>query len=370
MELGTVAVIGGGVIGSLVARRIIHRYPSGSVLLLERDAVGSGASRRSAGLHFPRGASERVRRMSEYSQEFYEKLRAGWPGAPIHPVGMSVLSEAAPGELGAIYAGPVRRDGSPAALDACGAEVRVPPGMSVWEVEGAHYTDVHRLVQGIVTGLHPRVAVREAVRVTGLEPGGDGVRLTLSTGERLSPDRVVLAPGPWLASPAWAHLLAPLGARVKRVVALHIDHPADETDRAVVFHDEDAFLLPLAYRGHWLFSYTCQDWDVDPDRLGAELAARDLEEARACLSRYAPSLARRCVSGRVFCDAYSPSRQPLVRRLDPHGRVVFAGAANGSGYRLAPAIAEEAVQLLDPGVREATVPGATVPDPTVKGSRL
>ncbi|MFI1568683.1 NAD(P)/FAD-dependent oxidoreductase [Streptomyces sp. NPDC020490] len=350
MALGTVAVIGGGIIGCLVARQIIHQYPASTVLLLEQDAVGCGASRRSAGLHFPRGASERVRRMSGYSQEFYEKLKADQPTVPIHPVGMSVMSQSDPGELERIYVEPVRRDDAHAVLDACGAEVRVPPGASLWDVRGAHYADVHRLVQVLITDLRPRVGVREGVRVTALQPSGRCVRLSLSTGERLAVDRAVLAPGPWLGVPAWADLVAPLGARVKKIVALHIDHPVDQADQAVVFHDEDAFLLPLAYRGHWLFSYTCHEWDVDPDRVGADLDAYDVEQARACLSRYAPSLASRCTAGRVFCDAYSVSRQPLLRRLDPDGRVVFAGAANGSGYRLAPAIAAEAVQLFDPSV--------------------
>jgi glycine/D-amino acid oxidase-like deaminating enzyme len=58
----------------------------------------------------------------------------------------------------------------------------------------------------------------------------------------------------------------------------------------------------------------------------------------------------------VFCDAYSPSREPLVRTLDHDARIVFAGAANGSGYRLAPAIAAEAADLLriGPGQRICT----------------
>lgn len=351
MALGTVAVVGGGVVGSLVARQIIHRHPAASVLLLDRDSVGCGASRRSAGLHFPRGASERVRRMSGYSQEFYEKLKADRPTSPIYPVGMSVLSQADPGDLERVYSEPTRRTDAPAALDACGARIRVPQDMSVWDVTGAHYADVHRLTHVLITDLRTRAEVREGVRVTELDPGVAGVGLSLSTGERLTVDRVVLAPGPWLGDPAWAELIAPLGARIKKIVALHIDQPVEETDRALVFHDEDAFLLPLAYRGHWLFSYTCQDWDVDPDEIGAHVVAHDVEQARECLGRYAPSLALRCTSGRVFCDAYSDSGQPLVRRIDPNGRVVFAGAANGSGYRLAPAIAAEAVQLLGTSVK-------------------
>ena len=48
----------------------------------------------------------------------------------------------------------------------------------------------------------------------------------------------------------------------------------------------------------------------------------------------------------MFCDAYGPAGEPVVRALDPSGRIVFAGAAGGSGYRLGPAIAAEAVDLL------------------------
>src|SRR5205823_1753658 len=126
--------------------------------------------------------------------------------------------------------------------------------------------------------------------------------------------------------------------------------------RAVVFHDEDAFLLPLPDRGHWLFSYTCPEWDVDPDEPATGLLSRHLRQARACLRRYAPGLLPAGVSGRMFYDAYSGDGEPVVRPLDPTGRVVFVGAANGSGYRLAPAMVADAADLMDlpRGARSAT----------------
>jgi glycine/D-amino acid oxidase-like deaminating enzyme len=124
----------------------------------------------------------------------------------------------------------------------------------------------------------------------------------------------------------------------------------------VVFHDEDAFLLPLRHRGHFLFSYTCQEWDLDPDGPVAGLSATHLEEARASLARYAPALADASRAGRVFYDAYSPDREPRVEAVDPAGRVVFAGAANGSGYRLAPAMAAEAASLALAPLPEAADP--------------
>ena len=48
----------------------------------------------------------------------------------------------------------------------------------------------------------------------------------------------------------------------------------------MVFEDEDAFLLPVASRGHWLFSYTCTEWDVDPDALTGGVSAANLGAAR------------------------------------------------------------------------------------------
>jgi D-arginine dehydrogenase len=182
--------------------------------------------------------------------------------------------------------------------------------------------------------------------VTGLAADRDRVTVKAGTGETIIADQVVLAPGPWLAAPAWRELVAPLGLRVKKVVALHIEQRPSPADEVVVFDDEDAFLLPVASRGHWLFSYTCTEWDVDPDALTEGVSASNLGAARDCLRRYSPSLAQACRSGRVFCDAYSRSGEPVVQALDETGRIVFAGAANGSGYRLAPAIAAQAIDLL------------------------
>jgi len=229
-------------------------------------------------------------------------------------------------------------------------------GAGAQNVEGCHYADVDSLVRALVRDLRPRVRVREGVQVTGIESDSGGVELELGTGETLSVDHAVLAPGPWINAPAWRRYVEPLGLRVKKIAALHVDQSPDAGDRVRYFADDDAFLLPMAHRGHWLFSYTCQEWDVDPDTLHDGLSPAVLGEARNLLGRLAPALAEHATSGRVFCDAYSPDREPRVQALDEAGRIVFAGAANGSGYRLAPAIASEAVGLL---LKLPTLPPST-----------
>jgi glycine/D-amino acid oxidase-like deaminating enzyme len=323
-------IVGAGIVGCLVARELAAADPAASITVLDRDAIGAGATRRSAGLHLPRGATDRTKRMSAVSHAYYADLVRRRPGLPIYPIGATEISA----------------------------------GSAPRRIAGCHYADVYRLTQALAAELRPRVRFTEGVAVTGLAAapggggGGGGVTVSVSTGKPIIADSVVLAPGPWLSDPAWRDLLAPLGLRVKKVVALHIGQRPGPADEAVIYPDDDAFLLPLADRGHWLFSYTCQEWDVDPDALTGGLSADTLDAARECLRRCSPRLADACDGGRdggfnggfnggrEFCDAYSADREPLVRALDGAGRMVFAGAANGSGYRLAPAIAAEAVALL------------------------
>lgn len=344
MPSPAVAIVGAGIIGCMVAREIAARDPDAPIVIIEQNMTGSGASLRSAGLHVPRGGTPRTRRMTAYSQEQYERLRRSRPDLPIHPLGMTVVaaesSAALLAETHLDTAALTRTDHVPD--DA----VTIPEGAGAWTLRGAQYADVHALTQALAGGLRPRASVREGLRVSGVRTTADGVALRLGSGETLTAGRVVLAPGPWIGGSAWRPLLAPLGVRVKKIVALHVERRPEAGDHAIVFPNEDAFLLPLFHRGHWLFSYTCQEWDVDPDTPAGGLSAGDLAEAHRCLRRYAPDLVERCTSGRVFCDAYSPDREPRVRVLDDAGRIVFAGAANGSGYRLAPAIASEAADLL------------------------
>lgn len=346
MQRAEVAIVGSGIIGCLTAREVLSRMPESSIAVLDRDAVANGATRRSAGLHVPRGSSPRVRRMADYSQAYYTAMKGEDPELAIHAVDMTVVAqERNESQLNQSYlpgAIQTRGDVVPGGL------VRLAAGSAAWRVQGGQYADVQRVAQRVAWQLRPRVNFLEAVRVNSVEPANDEVVLGLSTGDTLRASRVVLAPGPWLLDPVWRHWVEPLGLRVKKVVALHIDLIPQAGDGAIVFEEDDAFLLPLHDRRHWLFSYTCPQWDVSPDRIGPELTPREAEESRAVLRRHAPELAKLGMTGRVFCDAYSTDRAPYVGPVEDSGLVVFAGAANGSGYRLAPAIAAEAAALVCP----------------------
>lgn len=340
MDPVDLAVVGGGVIGALVAHEAVAAFPGATVAVLERGLIGQGASSRSAGVHFPRGATARVRSMTEHSARVWERLAAELH-LPIRAVDATVVATGGTGTLSTTY---LRLGAETAPADPARGWA-APPGSRAWTLPGCHYADVRGVTGRVLAALRDRVTVLEGTEVTALSPAAGGHRLTLGQGGELRARRVVLAPGPWIGHPAWAGLVAPLGLRVKKVVAAHLETPPAPGDPLTIFHDEDAFLLPLHERGHFLFSYTCDRWDVAPDDAGLGLERSDLDDARAVLGRFAPGLAARCDSGRVFCDAYSPRREPVVAELRPG--LVLAGGASGSGYRLAPAIAAEAVAALD-----------------------
>jgi glycine/D-amino acid oxidase-like deaminating enzyme len=343
MHVTDIAIIGGGIIGVMIANEIVNNNKNVRIALMERSMTCQGASMYSAGVHFPRGCSERVRKMSYYSHLYYQEL-AKKGGVPIFSLPMLLISSVSQRTrinshyLAVTQLQPTRQ------LEVDWAELMFPVDAEMWTGQGCNYADVPGLVKLLVQKLRHTITLYEGVNVESVEKQHDYV-IHLSTGESLQAKKVVLAPGPWLAEPAWQERLTRLNIRVKKIVAAHIDVKPQATDGLIIFHDEDAFLLPCHQHGYWLFSYTCNEWDVNPNTLARSMTAKDLADAREVLARYSPTLAQRINSGRVFCDAYSENREPVITTLDD-ADLIFAGGANGSGYRLAPAIAAEVVSLL------------------------
>ncbi|WP_051400168.1 NAD(P)/FAD-dependent oxidoreductase [Haloechinothrix halophila] len=350
-----IAVVGGGIIGAVVSRELVSALPGARITVFERDLIGQGASSRSAGVHFPRGGNERVRSMSEFSHHYWQRHIAECE-LPVRDIACAVVAPDASADVveeSYLELAELR----PLPLDQ--VDVRGwsrPSGTRAWSVRGCHYADVPSVARRLLTALRGSTTVWEGSAVVAIDGDGDGYRLTLSHGAELRARQVVLTQGPWVNRPPWTELTATLGIRIKKIVSVHVDVTPRPDEELTIFHGEDAFLLPVHHRGHLLFSYTCDEWDVDPDSVVTGLAPGDLTTARAVLGHYSPWLADRCRSGRVFCDAYSAAGAPVVAELSPG--LVVASAAGGSGYRLAPAIATEVVAALGATPTTATPVGA------------
>lgn len=342
------AIVGGGIIGFTVAREVCRAFPDSTVTLIDRDVPGSGASARSAGLHFPLGRYPRVREMSRYSEEFYQDLRAEFPGAPIHPLGLRVhsakLDHAGLSSMFTSAVTPLAADEQPSPLASADADYRV------WTVDDAQYADVPALIAFYREALGDRLRTLFGLKIARIEETPENVTLSTHDGLRIDADHLILCPGPWALSDVFRPYTRNLDIRIKRVVAFHIDaadlHEPASVPTVDLFFDEDAFFMPWGKGDKRLFSFTRKKWDVTPEDSYGAITAEDRAEALAVLARIAPQLCDAVGGGQVFCDAYSATGAPVVASVTSSGRIVFAGAANGSGYRLAPAIARKTLKAI------------------------
>ncbi|MGI8465357.1 NAD(P)/FAD-dependent oxidoreductase [Pectobacterium punjabense] len=338
-----IAIVGGGILGSTIARELLNNYSELTLVIIDKKLSGSGASFYSAGVHFPRGGSERVRQMSAYSHDYYQSLME--IGAPIYPLMMELITEGSniPRVEEKYLACADFHQTENCSSDLINVSGAAGDNLRVLKGSGAHYANVFALVNDYMQQLRGKIDYLEGTEVETIEREGHGYRLSLSSGVNIQARQAIVVPGPWIKHPLNAKTLSASGLRVKKIVATHINIKPEEQAPLIVFDEEDAFLLPCHHRKQWLFSYTCKEWDVDPESIRS-LKPEDLVNAREILAKYAPALVDQIHDGRVFCDAYSPGSEPTVIRAD--NGVIYAAGCNGSGYRLAPAIAAEVIHLI------------------------
>ncbi|RSS49935.1 FAD-binding oxidoreductase [Streptomyces sp. WAC07061] len=346
------AVVGAGAVGSLTAYYAVRRDPGRRVAVITHAGRGAGATRLSAGFDTPTGHNPAQRALAARSTALFAELAAALGDAGRAPVDVRWL---------------VARENA-AALDATMADggrtrpvtaeqrsllERTFPGLAHGDAEvllasapmtaGQPQWLADRLLDEVLG--RPGNTLLEGFRVTGVRRTDGRLELAAADGSRITADQAVLAPGPWALDGPLAAAARARGARVKKVVAFHVMAPPPPGAPALVLEDADAFLLPHHPGGHWILSITSPDWDRGPDGPLA-IDARDRELARTLLARHVPGFLPHLLGGRVFSDCFTPGHLPVVDTAGDDD-VVMAIGGSGSGYRLAPAMAEDALNLLD-----------------------
>ena len=202
--------------------------------------------------------------------------------------------------------------------------VAVPGRRRAWQLAGCHYADVHQLARRLAAAAAAAGAVRRG-------RGGDRAgrpgpaQVTVTSGHRRAAGR----PTTWCwrrargwPRPAWRDLVAPLGLRVKKIVAAaHRAAARRPSDQAMLFDDDDAFLLPLAHQRALAVQLRLPGMGRRPGRADRRaVRGRGRAPRATCCAATRRSLAAACDAGRVFCDAYSPDRRaagPSAGRRGP-----------------------------------------------------
>jgi len=343
------AIVGGGIIGAWALYLASRRYPDWRIILIERFKVGDGATAHSAGVSLPIGRSAREQQLAANSarlyQEVHESLRFGTTKTDVFWVtnlsDKEALRNAAVGfaiedtsmtadELGGRIEMPLHLDAAEIILRG-GTAVAYDPGQVA-----------RTLVEASLRAANVRCI--EGMAVKSIQPSTAGAELLQDDGTIVSALRTLVTVGPWMIEGPVDAFSREHSVRVKKVVALHLDQVPPRDAATVVFPQSDAFLLPLWARNQWLFSFRSDEWDCLPRKHTLEISGRDRELAQDILECYLPGMSQTCRGGRVFCDAYSTDGVPLVK-FDSSNQTIVAGACSGSGFRLAPGIADEALRM-------------------------
>jgi glycine/D-amino acid oxidase-like deaminating enzyme len=341
-------VVGAGIVGSVVAEEARRRAPAAKILMLDAAQAGSGATRYSAALSTPTGATDAHRRLVLRAERWYAELEGCGGPRRRHLITYWVVPESEVDQLRAEFVsdppvpiGPADR----VRLSATYPDLVVRPDEVVLRSAGVWAGRAAATAQMLAARLNQSGSSGcwEGVRVDDVQPDGAGQVVLTHTGERLHTRHVVLATGAWLADDA-RRVGWPL--RVKKVAALHLARRPALDDPVVIFCAEDAFLLPLPEQGLTLFSFYCPTWDVRPAR-DLMIEPDELAAARAVLAARSPSLVAAVAGGRAAGDGYLPARLPSVAEDPTRPGVVVAGGCSGSGFQLAPALAESALAALD-----------------------
>ena len=345
------AIVGAGIIGATTAWLGHMRRPEWHIAVLDRSLIGDGATHYSAALDLPFGRTTRQQAMVAESVKFYRDLKEQYPELPIREIPFVLVARAnnilntAAAFVDAGLHVPSAQEWHQVRLNY--PDLILPEGSVAMVGTNARHCASMQLASALVNKAcnHGNVECWEGVEVQEVEDIPCSHMLILGDGRKITAKRVVIATGPWLTSGPGGHFSQAAGIRIKKVAALHIDWSPPPHAPVLYFASEDAFLLPLPEQRKLLLSFTVQKWDCPVEICKLRIDPDDRALALSILSRYCPSLAAYCSGGRVFCDAYSKDHAPFVSRVSTAHSLVVAGACSGSGVRLAPAIALQALAL-------------------------
>ncbi|MFJ4036909.1 FAD-dependent oxidoreductase [Microbacterium sp. NPDC090007] len=336
-------VIGGGILGLTSAMHLLKDDDVARVILVEKTAPLAGISGQAGAGDLPIFWSERHRDLIERSWS-HHLGRSSSDGRTRHPVawngfdadesisvwGGTVPMSQAPSDLSA----PLRRDVNPDVL---------PQITASWAYRISPLAHGASLLRDLRRDPRFTEIIGEAADTI---PTRGGVLVRLDDGSDIQADGVIVAVGPWItaADNSWASAARALGLRTKRVFGLRAQvEPGRRGTSAFADAEQAIFILPTTRRDEIAMSIRHAEWDVDagPGDLPREVRDKGVDAVRRLTTWGGLSDIR----PRVHVDTYTPDSTPHVVAAG-NQRVVLITATHGSGIRLAPALAEDAVALL------------------------
>ena len=345
-------VIGGGVVGTSIAYWLTQRGVR-DVVLLEKNALATGATGKSAGLVRRHYTNRWDAALAQESWSFFQQwgdLIGGECGFVKTGFLMLVRPQYAENlrrnvEMH-VSLGAVSRMLTP-------AEVReLEPSISLDGVGAAAYEPDSGYADptSVATGFARRAGelgarVYQGVEVSGVLLSGGRVQGVQTTRGTIAAPTVVLACGPW--SPAFARRLGiELPVRVKRVIEVYVRRPPGLRHMTVIDEVSGTYFRPEG-SDVTLLGGRSNDWGTDPDDYDGVAGPEIVEPAIERAVERLPTLARAgLMRGIAGVDGYSDDFHQILGRAPGVDGLFLAAGGSGTAFKKSPAIGKCMAELI------------------------
>lgn len=341
-----VVIIGGGIVGLSIAFHLAA-LRAGTIAVVERLTLASGATARATGGIRQQFTTEAQVRLSLESVRFYERFTelTGRP-FPFRQIGyLFLLPDEQRLDSFRHAVDLQRRIGVPSELLTAEEVGRRWTALRAEGYAGATYceTDGVGPPADAAYGLSARsrelgVRIVEGVEVTGFERGGGRVQGVQTSGGRIAAPAVVIAAGPWAAKVGrMAGVTLPVTAHPRQVFTLsppptfkdHLPFTVDMGSGVYVHQGSDALLLG----GGDSDVAACEPSDIDP-----ALDWSRFETTVAAALRWLPALTEAEVrSGWRGIREMTPDQRPILGPAPGVEGLWLAVGFSGHGFMHAPA---------------------------------
>lgn len=339
-------VIGGGVVGASIAYALAERK-IGRVMLLEKNALASGASGRSMSVVRMHYTNEWDARLAWASFPIFKH----WPdvmGGPSVFTPTGFLNIVSPQDANNLRRNVeiLRRIGVNTCALSPGEVREAQPFVNADDVGAAAYEPESGYVNPVDTVLGFARRARElgvrvmewttVVRIIHSESRVSGVE---TSDGMIETPRVVLAAGAWTTQ-----LCRDIGiecfARAKGIDVVVVTRPEELTRPHMTFRD---YIQGSTFRPEsgilTMVGVPCYEWDLDPDSVSAALPPTAPLEGAEILTHRFPPMERATFTGgfRAF-DSYSADRHAVLDEVGGLEGLYLATGFSGAGFKIAPAV--------------------------------
>ncbi|GAA3627176.1 FAD-dependent oxidoreductase [Flavivirga jejuensis] len=342
-------IIGGGYVGAWCAFLGANMFSEWKIAVIDKSKMGSGASYFGADLDFPNNLTDEIKKMSALSRVHFNNITSEILDFP--SVRLEAYAIGKPDSFNKNrFEKKLRQSNSSCnQLNISKKKVQLQKEQEIHgPIECYRAIDKSSISKLLLASQYQgrNVEIIEHSEVINVKYDRECLlnNILLADGREFSSRFVITSIGPWSLQIPWIKKFK-VDWKIKKIICFYIDIFPNRKDSVLYFLDEDSFLMPMLEQKKWLFSVSSEEWNCSPKE-PLKITEDELDRAIAILNKYVPNMIPYLSKGRVFCDTYSSKRQPITVAEFRNPTHLIAGGCGGSGYRLAPALAEKTINTL------------------------